>query len=141
MDFIQTAKVIPHLFLSQQRKLCIHFSFLDFPSLKLYLDLSGDVETKHYTTQGYYLLAESNLNGYPYWIQQYGDNAIWLTKSWYSGWTVGHEDYLGQDYSGIIGPNEIFEWPSLISDGFKYWNGAVWKTASSNLIIFEECKC
>ena len=90
------------------------------------------------TVEGFYHLEKDNFDGFPYWKQENGDNAIWFQKSGRRAWTIGHEDYLGQDYDGIIiGPNDITTWPTQISEGFKYWDGSNWQ---SNDILFEECK-
>ena len=94
----------------------------------------------HSSKESYYYLEKDNLNGFPYWKQSNGDNAIWFQKSWYIGWTVGNEDYLGQDYNGIIGPNHVTAWPSQILSGYKYWDDSEWKNAEVYSILFEDCK-
>ena len=107
----------------------------------MHLILSGSVKIKQSSKEGNYYLANENLNGFPYWKQSNGDNAIWFQKSWYVGWTVGNEDYLGQDYNGIIGPNDVTAWPSQTSSGYKYWHDDEWKNVEEDGILFEDCKC
>ena len=106
------------------------------------LRLSGTVKDKQSSKEGNYYLANENLNGFPYWKQKSGDNAIWFQQSWYVGWTVGNEDYLGQDYNnGIIEPNDVTAWPSQILSGYKYWHDSEWKNVEEDSILFEDCKC
>ena len=102
--------------------------------------LQGNVNINHSDTRGYYLLSHDNVNGFPYWNQQNGNNAIWFQKSIYSGWTLGLKDFLGQKYSGVIGPDGITAWPRLISNGYSYWDGLAWQSNFSNDVTFEECK-
>ena len=106
------------------------------------LILSGTIKTLHSSKEGYYYLEKDNLNGFPYWKQSNGDNAIWFQKSSYIGWTVRNEDYLGQDYNGIIGPNHVTAWPSQILSGYKYWHDhdSEWKNVEEYGILFEDCK-
>ena len=105
----------------------------------MYLRLFGTVKNKQSSKEGNYHLAIDNVNGFPYWKQDDGYNAIWFHNSWYKGWTVGNKNYLGQDYNGIIGPNEVTTWPSQILSGYKYWDDSEWKNVDS--ISFEDCKC
>ena len=107
----------------------------------MYLRLSGSVKDEQSSKEGIYYLSTDNINGFPYWKQKSDDNAIWFQKSWYVGWTVGNEDYLGQDYNGIIEPNDVTAWPSQILSGFKYWHDSEWKNVEEDSILFEDCKC
>ena len=107
----------------------------------MHLFLSGSVKNKQSSKEGHYYLAIDNVNGFPYWKQDDGYNAIWFQKSWYIGWTVGNENYLGRDYNGIIGPNEVTAWPSQTSSGYKYWHDSEWKNVEEDSISFEDCKC
>lgn len=107
----------------------------------MHLILTGNAKTHQSTTEGYYLLAANNSNGYPYWKQINGDYAIWFQISSHTGWTVGDRDFLGQDYSGaIIGPNDFTVWPNMISDVYHYWDGSNYQKASTSEIVFQECK-
>ena len=107
----------------------------------MHLRLSGNVKNRQSYKEGNYYLANENLNGFPYWKQDNGDNAIWFHKSWYEGWTVGNEDYLGQDYNGIIGPNDVTAWPSKTLGDYNYWHYSEWKHVEEDDIFFEDCKC
>ena len=107
----------------------------------MFLILSGTVKNKQSSKEGNYYLANDNLNGFPYWKQDNGDNAIWFQKTWYIGWTVGNENYLGQDYNGIIGPNYVYLWPSRTLSGYKYWHDSEWKNVEEDSLLFEDCKC
>ena len=104
----------------------------------MYLALKLSVNDYYYT-EGYYYLANGIVNGFPYWKQDKGEIAIWFQKSW----TVGNEDNLGQDYNGIIGPNEVTAWPSQIISGYNYWQPyySEWKNVEEFGILFEDCKC
>ena len=105
------------------------------------LVLAGDAKIIHQTKEGSYILATNTSNGYPYWKQQDGNNAIWFQKSWHTGWRVGHVDNLGHNYYfGIIGPINITAWPTLISEGYKFYNGSYWQPASGTDVILEDCK-
>ena len=106
----------------------------------MHLFLSGSVKNKQSSKEGHYYLAIDNVNGFPYWKQDDGYNAIWFQKSWYIGWTVGEKNYLGQDYNGIIGPNDVTAWPSQIFSGYKYWHDYEWKNVEEDSVSFEDCK-
>ena len=102
--------------------------------------LRKNVKNKLSDMQGFYSLAKENINGLPYWKQTYGDHAVWFRKSWYSGWTVGHEYSLGHDYPGIIGPDDTTAWPTQIFNGYKYWDGTTWYPTTATDVIFKSCK-
>ena len=145
MDYILTVKVVFSIFSTKEpTREFVHFIkylLAGFPPLKMYLRLSGTVKEKQSSKDGFYYLANDNLNGFPYWKQDNGDNAIWFHKSWYVGWTVGNEDYLGQDYNGIIGPDDVTTWPSQTLSDYKYWHDSEWKNVEEDSISFEDCKC
>ena len=105
------------------------------------LVLSGTVKNKYSSIEGNYYLANDNFNGFSYWKQDNGDNAIWFHKSWYVGWTVGNKNYLGQDYNVITGPHGVTTWPSQTISGYKYWHDSEWKNVEEDSISFEDCKC
>ena len=93
----------------------------------------------HQTFQGFYFLSKDISHGFPYWTQQNYNHAIWYQRS--VGWTVGNKEYLGQYYPGIIGPNNVTAWPTLISDGYQYFDGSYWQPAIlTHEVIFEDCK-
>ena len=101
------------------------------------LIVDGDVLEKHssiYT--GNYTLAEGLVNGFPYWNQQDGNNAIWSV--WSSIWLVGHKNSLGNPIGGIGVQFDIKVWPTQILDGFRYAPG--WQYASLNEVFFKDCK-
>ena len=105
------------------------------------LVLSGTVKNKYSSIEGNYYLANDNVNGFPYWKQDNGANAIWFHKSWYKSWTVGTMNNLGQDYNGIFGPDDVTTWPSQTLSGYKYWHDSEWKNVEEDSISFEDCKC
>ena len=94
--------------------------FLDFseikdgePPLKLKLQLSGEAKNiqwkragpwdlKAKTTNGIYSLAPKEINGYPYWIHEDQDQAIWFNKI-SKAWFIGDIEDLGENVSGISG--------------------------------------
>ena len=101
------------------------------------LIVDGDVLEKHssiYT--GNYTLAEGLVNGFPYWNQQDGNNAIWSV--WSSYWLVGDKNDLGTAIGGIAVQFDIKVWPTQIIDGFIYTPG--WQSASLNEVLFKDCK-
>ena len=132
--------------------------FLDFteikdgdPPLKLKLQLSGEAKNiqwkragpwdlKAKTTNGIYSLASKKINGYPYWIHEDQDQAIWFNKI-SKAWFIGDIEDLGENVSGISGeylnilsyflnfscnvdlfqgPKGEDDYPSAIVRGWKY---------------------
>ena len=107
--------------------------------MRLILTDASSYSSAHEKFQGFYFLSKDNSYGFPYWTQQNDNHAIWYQRS--MGWTVGNEEFLGQDYPGIIGPNNVTAWPTLISDGYQYFDGSYWQPAILNhQVIFEDCK-
>ena len=113
------------------------FSALPVP-LKMELVLDGDVLERHSSRQGNYTLAEGLVNGFPYWIQQDGKNAIW--SLWSSYWLVGNKNYLGYEVGYIAAPFDSKVWPTQILDGFVYHAPPIWYWASLNEVFFKDCK-
>ena len=111
------------------------FSALPVPP-KMELVLDGYVMEKHSIAQGNYTLGEGLVNGFPYWNQQDGENAIW--SFWSSVWMVGDKENLGEAF-GLIGVQfDSKVWPTQILDGFLYTPG--WQSASLNEVLFKDCK-
>ena len=104
------------------------------PKMELVLD--GDVFEEQSSTQGNYTLAEGLVNGFPYWNQQDGNNAIWSV--WSSHWLVGYKRDLGKPIGGIAVQFDVKIWPTQILDGFIYMPG--WQSASLNEVFFKDCK-
>ena len=104
------------------------------PMMELVLD--GYVKEKHSFRQGNYTLAEGLVNGFPYWIQQDGKNAIW--SLWSSYWMFGYKKDLGNPFGSIFVQMDPIVWPTQILDGFKYTPG--WQSASLNEVVLKDCK-
>ena len=108
--------------------------FLDFdqkedsdPPLKLKLQLSGEAKNVQWkragpyksnakTTNGIYHLCSKEIdgyqhwkpiNGYPYWIHENQNQAIWFNKI-SKAWFIGDIEDLGENVSGISGKFPIF---------------------------------
>ena len=116
--------------------LLVIFAALPVPS-KIKLVLDGDVLEEHSKRQGNFTLAEGLVNGFPYWIQQDGKNAIW--SFWSSYWMVGHIDNLGKTIGFIAVQFDSKVWPTQILDGYLY-STSVWQSASINEVLFTDCK-
>ena len=114
------------------------------PPLRMELILDGHVREKHSKYQGNYsLVKDAFVNGYPYWVQQSGLNALWfgMHRGW-MGWMIGevrHGD-LGSTFGGISAHFGIDKWPTQMIGGFDYWNGSTWSLASSSDLKFKDCK-
>ena len=69
-------------------------------------------------------LAEGNVNGKPYWIQENGNNAIWYKNG---VWLIGKEINLGTDkaeiYSAsnhVANPYQVVSWKYASSKNGKW---------------------
>ena len=105
--------------------------------------LKRNARNQQSTSQGTYTLADSKINGYPHWIQESGDFALWFSKG-SSAWEVGNYNYLGEDQGHIIGPYGNDEYPNRISSGWIYGDqtkylstGNPWKSAYFDEVIFK----
>ena len=100
------------------------------------LILDGVAKQFYSETMGNYTLVQELINGYPYWVQQNGDNAIWFGSTSYPSWVVGPETFLGSTTGFIWGPYGVDFWPTQIIDGYDYWDGSsIQYFASSDLIL------
>ena len=107
------------------------------PPSMLQLALSGNSKESQSSKLGIYLLESRLINGYPLWIQKAGSNAIWFNKP-SSGWIVGSESEVGNDFGGIKGPSGIDDYPTQIQDGFTYYHDGEWHSAAiSTDIVFK----
>ena len=109
------------------------------PPSSMQLILDGDALEIQFKRQGNYTIVQDLINGFPYWVQQNGDNAIWFGPT-YPSWIVGLERVLGQNYGGIYGPYGVDVWPTQILDGYEYWGGSSWQYFSSSDLILKDCK-
>ena len=116
------------------------FTALPPPSSIQLIFLDGDAREAQFDKQGNYTIVQELINGFPYWVQQNGDNAIWFVSSW----VVGPETNLGQNYGGIFGPSfgpfGLDVWPTQIINGYVYWGGSSWQYFSSYGLILIDCK-
>ena len=80
-------------------------------------------------------MGDSLVNGYPYWLQIDGIQAIWFVKEG-STWLVGRKDNLGTNAGGILGPKGKDSNPNEIKQGWRYATN-VWQDAVPNDIIFK----
>ena len=110
------------------------------PPSSIQLILDGDAREVQFERQGNYTIVQELINGFPYWVQQKGDNAIWFGSSSYPSWIVGPETYLGSTTGGIYGPYGIDFWPTQIIDGYEYWNGSSYQYFPSSDLILRDCK-
>ena len=116
------------------------FTALPPPSSIQLIFLDGDAREAQFDKQGNYTIVQELINGFPYWVQQNGDNAIWFGSSSYPSWVVGFETDLGLTYGGIFGPYGVDVWPTQIINGYMSWDGSSWQYPSSSDLIFKDCK-
>ena len=121
------------------------FTALPPPSSIQLILLDGDAREVQFDKQGNYTIVQELINGFPYWVQQNGDNAIWFG----SFWVVGPETNLGQNYGGIFGPYGVDVWPTQIINGYVYCEvmctygpgaSSNWQYFSSYGLILIDCK-
>ena len=109
------------------------------PPSSIQLILDGDAREVHFETQGNYTIVQELINGFPYWVHQNGEQAIWFGPTSYPSWIVGPETNLG-NYGYIFGPYGVDVWPTQIINGYVYWDGSSWQYPSSSDLIFKDCK-
>ena len=116
------------------------------PPSSMQLILDGDGREIHFDKPGNYTIVQELINGFPYWVQQNGDNAIWFGPISYPSWVVGPETYLGQNGGYIFGPYGVDVWPTQIINGYVYWKasygpggGSNWHYFSSSDLILKDC--
>ena len=98
--------------------------------------MSGIVRTLHSEYAGVYELAESLINGYYYWLQQNGVNAVWFNRV-LSNWKIGPKSKLGENF-GVGGPKGQDMMPNEISKNSRWLyltNG--WIQADPSDVIFK----
>ena len=107
------------------------------PPTKLELTLAGKAKEKQGKwVEGAYILDDSLVNGYPYWLKTgNGHRAIWFDKVGTS-WLVGPKKYLGTKRGGIFGPQGKDSYPNEIKQGWRY-NDNGFQYAGSNDVIFK----
>ena len=109
------------------------------PPSSIQLILNGDAREGHFKKQGNYTIVQELINGFPYWVQQNGDFAIWFGPT-YPSWIVGDTINLGQNFGGIYGPYGVDVWPTQIIDGYEYFGGSSWQYFSPSDLILRDCK-
>ena len=110
------------------------------PPSSIQLILDGDAREVQFDKQGNYTIVQELINGFPYWVQQNGGNAIWFGPTSYPSWIVGLEIHLGQNHGGIFGPYGVNVWPTQIIDGYDYWDGSSFQYFASSDLILKDCK-
>ena len=106
------------------------------PPTNIELILYGEKQLKR---QGNYTLVQELFNGFPYWVHQNGEQAIWFGPTSYPSWIVGPETNLG-NYGYIFGPYGVDVWPTQILDGFFYYRSSSWQYLPSSDLILKDCK-
>ena len=106
------------------------------PPTNIELILYGEKQLKR---QGNYTLVQELFNGFPYWVHQNGEQAIWFGPT-YPSWIVGDTINLGQNFGGIYGPYGVDVWPTQIIDGYEYFVGSSWQYFSPSDLILRDCK-
>ena len=104
---------------------------------KLKLILNGKIQDEQGSYGGTYLLQEGKTNEKNYWIHQSKDSAIWWDKV-NDKWNIGTPKNLGSSTSAIKGPFNNDSLPSLINEGWKYWDGSDWQKSEENDVKEED---
>ena len=86
--------------------------------------------------EGTYILDDSLVNGYPYWLKTDGSQAIWLDKV-SSSWAVGTKENLGTNTGGIAGSLGKDSYPNEIKQGWRYGDGTRFHEVPSSDVIFK----
>ena len=103
------------------------------PPTKLELTLAGKAKEEQSSREGFYVLRDSLVNGYPYWLKTgNGSQAIWFEKV-SSAWLVGLQVYLGTN----AGPKGKDSYPNEIKQGWQYGDGTNWHEVPSSDVIFK----
>jgi len=94
----------------------VHFEDWTFkqvlsPPTKLELTLAGKAKEERWTSPGTYILGNSLVNGYPYWLKADESQAIWFSKA-ASSWSVDRKENLGTNVGGIQGPKGKDSYPN-----------------------------
>ena len=112
------------------------------------LIISGDATNHQKGLDGIYLLGENHVNNHPYWYQQNGQNAIWYNDGTYKDhdhmfrhWFIGPKRFLGGTIAGIWGPQGIDKSPTHVWNGWRYFNGEIWKEATSEITFKDLSPC
>ena len=109
------------------------------PPTKLELTLAEKAKEIQLSREGTYILSDSLVNGYPYWLKTGdGSQAIWLNKVT-SSWLVGPKSNLGTKKGGIGGPNGKDSYPNEIKQGWRYGDRTAggFVDAGPNDVIFK----
>ena len=101
------------------------------------LILDGNVKEVLGSYEGNYSVIDNDfVNGYPVWIQQDGNNAIWFDDpSYYPAWNIGNKELIGNGIGLIFGPVGNDFWPTQIPHGYIYWDGTGWQYTD---VIFKD---
>ena len=111
------------------------------PPTKLELTLAGKVKEeqskygREWWLEGTYILADSPVNGYPYWLKSNGSQAIWFDKV-ASNWKVSVKENLGTNTGQIAGPHGKDSYPNEIKQGWRYSDNG-FKDSCPNDVIFK----
>ena len=120
--------------------LSVNYVFISVqpPPLELEIVLKGKAYEKQSGREGKYLLADRDVNGYPYWVQEDGSkNAIWLDKVDVN-WKIASSSSLGSTNYGIKGQSGKDSYPNMITDNWIYYDGdndETYNATSSEIII------
>lgn len=105
-------------------RLVIHISVLPKP-IRIELILNGkatEIAMANKSAAGMYYLSNKDHNGYPSWIREDKQMAIWMSNSSLK-WMVGLYSSLGSNKRVIEGPEEKMEYPTQISSGWRCFVG------------------
>ena len=103
---------------------------------KLRLYLYGAAYDAQGTRDGIYLIQTQPINGFPCWVQESGQNAIWFDD--FNGrWNIGGFEERGKDICAVAGPFSFDEWPNMIYS-FQFYDGTQWQTDTLNRIRIED---
>ena len=105
------------------------------PPTKLELTLAEKAKEIQLSREGTYILSDSLVNGYPYWLKTGdGSQTIWFAKNNFA-WLVGTINNLGTNTGGIGGPKGNDSYPNEIKQGWRFTPD--WQDAGPNDVIFK----
>ena len=105
------------------------------PPTKIKLVLSEAAREYPPSLGGQYLLGQGLTNEKNFWVHRCGHSAIWWNDQGLF-WCVGVHEKLGGNFAGIVGPFDDINWPTSITDDWRYFNGKNWTKANTEDVKF-----
>ena len=101
------------------------------------MTLKSEVEDRNQNVKGTYIISSNLSNGKPYWLQEFGNQAIWFCKI-FNNWKIGDVSNIGNSSGAKFlthrgtavnaPPNKAYPW--------KQFKNGNWKE-SKNIIVRE----